>query len=94
MGNMKNLLKNVSNDMVDLKRTNTENQENNIGLERPPFRRPYQNQPPPNPNETLTSKDIYSNFKAINIGSQTIPGDTRDNPKETKYYEPHGEEQD
>ena len=59
MDNMKKLLQNISNDMVDLKRTNTETQENNIGLERPPFIRPYQ-PPPPNPKETSTFDNIYS----------------------------------
>ena len=42
MDNMKKILQNISNDMVDLKRTNNENQVNNRGLARPPFRRPYQ----------------------------------------------------
>ena len=49
--------------MVDLKKTNTENQANNKGMVRPPFRRPYhppQNQGPPNTNEGLISEEIYS----------------------------------
>ena len=41
MENMKKLLQNISNDMVDLKRTNNDNQVNNISLARLPFRRPY-----------------------------------------------------
>ena len=47
MDSMNKILQNISNDMVDLKRTNIENKENNIVLERPPFRIPYLNQPPP-----------------------------------------------
>ena len=69
--------------MVDLKRTKTENQVNNRGFARPPFRRPYQNQYPLNPNETLTSEEIYSIFKALTTRSQTVPRNTKANTKET-----------
>ena len=43
--------------MVDLKKVNNENQTNNKGFARPPFRRPNQplkNTPPPNPIEGFT----------------------------------------
>ena len=80
--------------MVDMKRTNTKNQENNRGLARPSFRRPYQNQPPPNPNDTLTSEEIYLIFKALNTISQIVLDDTRDNHEEAKDFEPPHEEQD
>ena len=39
--NMKKLLQKISNDMVDLKITNNDNQVNNKSFPRPPFRRPY-----------------------------------------------------
>ena len=42
MDNMKKLLQNISNDMVDLKRGSSDNQVNNRGQERPPLRIPYQ----------------------------------------------------
>ena len=61
MDNMKKLLQNISNDMVDLKRTSTKNQANNTGFARPPFRIPYQppqNKTPSNTDETLTSDEI------------------------------------
>ena len=59
MNDMNNLLQKMSNEMVDLKKTNNENQPNNRGFVRPPFRRPNQpprNPPPPNPSEGFTSK--------------------------------------
>ena len=40
MDNMKKFLQKISNEMVDLKKTNTENQTNNRGFVRPPFRKP------------------------------------------------------
>ena len=58
MSDMKKLLQRMSNKMVDLKKTNNENQSNNRGFNRPPFRRPNQppqNPPAPNPNEGFTS---------------------------------------
>ena len=73
-------MRNISNDMVDLKRASSDNHVNNRGLARPPLRRPYQppqNQPPPNPRETLTSDEIYSIFKALTSMPQTIHDDTR-----------------
>ena len=77
---MKKLLQKISNDMVDLKRASNDNQVNNRGLPRPPLRRPYhppQNQPPPSPEETLTSNEIYSIFKALTSTPKTIHDDTR-----------------
>ena len=81
MDNMKKLLQNILNDIVDLKRASNDNQVNNRGLAKPPLRIPYhppQNQPPPNPGETLTSDEIYSIFKALTSTNQTIHDDTRD----------------
>ena len=40
MDNMKKFLQKISNEMVDLKKTNTKNQTNNRGFVRPPFRKP------------------------------------------------------
>ena len=63
MDNMKKLLERTSNDMVDLKRENGDNQGNNRGRVRAPPRIPYQsplNQPCPNPRETITLDKIYS----------------------------------
>ena len=40
MENMKNIFQKLSNNMVDIKRTHTENQVNNRGSARPPFKRP------------------------------------------------------
>ena len=97
MDKMKKLLQKNSNDMVDLKRTNTENQANNRGLARPPFRRPYQppqNQPPTNPVETLTSDEIYSILKALTTRSQTVSNDIRDSFEEAKDSLPPDEEHD
>ena len=57
MSDMKNLLQKMSNEMVDLKKYSNENQTNNRGFARPPFRRPNQplkNTPPPNPSEGFT----------------------------------------
>ena len=58
--------------MLDLKKANTKNQANNRGFVRPHSRRPYQppqHKTPPNPNEGLTSEEIYSVFRALAIGS-------------------------
>ena len=58
MSDMKKILQNMSNDMVDLNKTSNEYQSNNRGFARPPFRipnQPPQNPPPPNPSEGLTS---------------------------------------
>ena len=67
--------------MVDLKKTNNENQSNNRGFNRPPFRRPNQppqNTPPPNPNEGFTSEEIFSVLKALVAGSLEIPESSED----------------
>ena len=59
MSYMKNLLQKMSNEMVDLKKISNENQNNNRGFARPPFKRPNQppqNPPPPNPSEGITSE--------------------------------------
>ena len=59
MSDMNKLLQKMSNEMMDLKKTNNENQSSNRGFNRPPFRRPNQppqNPPPPNPSEGFTSK--------------------------------------
>ena len=58
MSEVKKLLQQMSNEMVDLKKTSNENQPNNRGFNRPPFMRPTQppqNTPPPNPSEGFTS---------------------------------------
>ena len=80
MDNMKKLLQKFSNDMVYLKRNKNDNHVNNRGMARTPFRRPYQppKKQPPNPEETLTSDDIYSIFKALNFGPQNHH-DNKDN---------------
>ena len=62
----------MSNEMVDLKKTNNENQANNRGFAREPFRRPnkpLQNSPPPNPSEGFTSEEIFSLLKVLAIGT-------------------------
>ena len=69
---------------MEYKNTNTENQANNRGFVRNPFRRPYhppENQTSPNLDEGLTSKDIYSIFRALATGSQTSLDDTKENSK-------------
>ena len=43
MSDVKKLLQKMSNEMVDLKKTNNKNQSNNSGFNRPPFRRPLTN---------------------------------------------------
>ena len=72
MTEVKKLIQKMSNEMVDLKKTNNENQSNNRGFNMPPFRRPNQppqNPPPPNPNEGFTSKEIFSILKALAAGT-------------------------
>ena len=72
MFDMKKLLQNLSNEMVDLKKNSNENQTNNRGFARPPFRRPNQppqNPPPPNPSEGFTSEEIFSILKALAVGT-------------------------
>ena len=68
MSDMKKLLQKMSNEMVDLNKTNNENQSNNRGFNRPSFRRPnkpFQNPPPPNPSEGFTSEEIFSVLKSL-----------------------------
>ena len=80
MDNMKKLLENISNDMVDLKRSSSDNQVNNRGQQNPPLRRPYQpplNQPPPNPGETLTFDEIYYILKSLTSTPQSAHNDTK-----------------
>ena len=63
----------MSNEMVDLKKNDNENQANNSGFARPPFRwpnQPTQNPPPPNPSEGFTSKEIFSILEALDAGTQ------------------------
>ena len=62
--------------MVDIKKRNNENQSNNRGFNRPPFRMPTQppkNPPPPNPSEGFTSEEIFFVFKSLAIGTPDIP---------------------
>ena len=57
MTDIKKFQQNMSNEMVDLNKNSNENQTNNRGFARPPFRRPNQppqNPPPPNPSEGFT----------------------------------------
>ena len=65
------------------KNINTENQENNRGFVMPHVRRPYQNQPPPSTDETSTSKEIFSIFKALTTASQIVLESTYEDTKET-----------
>ena len=75
MGNMKNFLQRNSNDMVDLKRENGDNQGNNRGQVRKPPKIPYQ--PPPKPHETLNSIEIYSIFKSLTSTPRNPQNDGR-----------------
>ena len=80
MDKIKKLLQRMSNDMVDLKRENGDNQGNNRGLAGPPPRRPYQaplNQPPLNPGETLNLDEIYSIVKSLTY----VPPNTQNDDK-------------
>ena len=80
MDNMNKLLQRISNDMVDLKRENGDNQGNNRVQVRPPLSIPYHpplNEPPPNPGETLTSDDIYSIFKSLTSTSPNLQKNVR-----------------
>ena len=86
MDNMKKLLQKISNYMVDLKKANAQNQDNNRGFVRKPFRIPYQRpqtQNPPILVEGLNSEEIYSIFRALTTGSQTALDDIKENHKET-----------
>ena len=68
MREVKEILQSISNEMVDLKKIGNENQSNNRGFYRPPFRRPNQppqNPPPPNPSEGFNLEDIFSFLKAL-----------------------------
>ena len=75
MGNMKKFLQRNSNDMVDIKRENGDNQGNNRGQVRKPPKIPYQ--PPLKPPETLTSNAIYSIFKSLTSTPQNPQNDGR-----------------
>ena len=78
---MKKFLQKMSNEIVDLKKTNNENQPNSRGFNRPPFRRPNQppqNPPPPNPSEGFTSEEIFSILKALAAGTQDTPESSDD----------------
>ena len=86
MDNMKKLLQRISNDMADLKRENGDNQGNNRGQVRPPPRIPYQphlNKPPLNPEETITSDEIYSIFKSLTSTSPNVQNNVRQEIVET-----------
>ena len=81
MSEVKNLLQRISNEMVDLKNINNENQPNNRGFNSPPFRRPIQppqNPPPPNPSEGFTSEDIFFVLKALVVGTPDTPKTSED----------------
>ena len=57
MSEVKKLVQIMSNEMVDLKKTNNENHSNSRGFNRPSLRRPNQppqNPPTPNPSEGFT----------------------------------------
>ena len=95
MSEVKKLLQRMSNEMVDIKKTNNENQSNNRGFNRPPFTRPTQppqNLPPPNPSEGFTSKEIFSVLKALAIGSPDIPKSFED--QSTQDTQPPQEEEE
>ena len=86
----------MSNEMVDLKKTNNENQSNNRGFNRPPFRRP--NQPPQNPrppifSEGFTSEEIFSVLKALATGTPEIPESSEDHSTQDTQS-PQEEEED
>ena len=75
MSEVKKLLQRMSNEMVDLKKKNNENQSNYRGFNTPPFKRPtqpLQNTPPPNPSKGFTSEEIFSILKALAIGTPDI----------------------
>ena len=81
LNDMKKLLQKMSNEMVDIKKNNNENQANNRGFSRPHFRwpnQPPQNPPPPNPGEGFTSKEIFSILKALAAGTQDTPESSDD----------------
>ena len=81
MSDVKNLLQNMSNEMVDLKKTNNKNQSNNKGFNRKPFRipnQPPQNPPPPNPSKGFTSEEIFYVLKSLAAGTPDIPKSSED----------------
>ena len=87
----------MSNEMVDLKKTNNENQANNREFNRPPFRwpnQPPQNPPPPNPSEGFTSEEIFYVLKSLVVGTQDTPEsfDDRSNQDSQPLQEEEEEE--
>ena len=81
MSDMKKILQKMSNEMVDLKKTNNKNQSNNRVFNRPAFRRPNQppqNPRPQNPSEGFMSEEIFFIFKALATGTLDIPESSGD----------------
>ena len=65
----------MSNEMVDVKKKKNENQSNNRGFNRPPFRRPTQppqNPPPPDPSEGFTLEEIFYMLNSLAGGTPNI----------------------
>ena len=96
MSEVKKIVQRMSNEMVDLKKTNNENQSNNRGFDMPHFRRPNQppqNTPHPNPSEGVTSEEIFYVLKALAIGSPDIP-ESYENKSTQDSQPPQEEEKD
>ena len=76
MNDVKKLLQKMSNEMVYLKKNNNENQPNNRGFARPPFKRPNQppqNPPPPNPSEGFTLEENIFFFEILGCRNTRHP---------------------
>lgn len=61
--NLQRVIKKLSNDMIDLKKNNTETNQNR-GYFRPPFKRNFQNRPPTPPPEGLNIEEVANVLKA------------------------------
>ena len=78
---VKKLLQIISNETVDLKKTNNENQSNNRGFNRPTFRspnQPPQNPLPPNPRDGFTLEEIFFVLKALVARTLDTPETSKD----------------
>ena len=97
MTDMKKLLQNMSNEMADLKKNSNENQTNNRGFARPPFRRPNQppqNPPPPNPSEGFTSEEFFPILKDLATGTEDSPETSYDRANQDSQPPHEKEEED
>jgi len=89
--NLQRVIKKLSNDMIDLKKNNTETNQNR-GYFHPPFKRNFQNRPPTPPSEGLNIEEVAKVIKALISSSDTHNDSNADDCPEEEFIE--GNEED